>query len=352
MDVPALVGVEKGLDMAGRDPVIQVADLTKSFGDVRALDKLSLQVEEAEVHGFLGPNGSGKSTTLRVLLGVLRRDSGTVRVFGADPWRDAVTLHRRLAYVPGEVELWPNLTGGEVIDVFLRLRSRAAGSRHVTQRRDELIERFALNPRKKTRAYSKGNRQKVALIAALAADVDLLLLDEPTSGLDPLMEVVFQQVIAETRVQGRSVLLSSHILAQVEALADRVSIIREGRTVESGSLSEMRHMTRTTIEVETTRSAAELQHLDGVHNLRIKHTAGASRTVLEVDSDRLATITAHLAALGIESLIAHPPTLEQLLIRHYGVIPGSSSPAATTPDAAGAAEYPAPRTPARDPSAP
>ncbi|EXF24824.1 ABC transporter ATP-binding protein [Nesterenkonia sp. AN1] len=338
--------------MAGHDPVIQVADLTKSFGDVRALDKLSLQVNEAEVHGFLGPNGSGKSTTLRVLLGVLHRDSGTVRVFGGDPWRDAVALHRRLAYVPGEVELWPNLTGGEVIDVFLRLRSRAAGTRHVTQRRDELIERFALNPRKKTRTYSKGNRQKVALIAALAADVDLLLLDEPTSGLDPLMEVVFQQVIAETRLQGRSVLLSSHILAQVEALADRVSIIREGRTVESGSLSEMRHMTRTTIEVETTRSAAVLQHLEGVHDLRITHTAGASRTVLEVDSDRLATITAHLAALGVQSLVAHPPTLEQLLIRHYGVIPESTTPAATTPATEGAADSPTSRTPAPDPCAP
>ncbi|MCH8563486.1 ABC transporter ATP-binding protein [Nesterenkonia sp. YGD6] len=315
--------------MTGHDPVIQVEDLTKSFGDVLALDKLSLQINPAEVHGFLGPNGSGKSTTLRVLLGLLRPDSGTVRVFGGDPWRDAVSLHRRLAYVPGEVQLWPNLSGGEVIDVFLRLRSRDAGSRHVTRRRDELIERFGLNPRKKTRTYSKGNRQKVALIAALAADVDLLLLDEPTSGLDPLMEVVFQQIIAETRREGRSVLLSSHILAQVEALADRISIIRQGRTVESGSLSQMRHMTRTTIEVETQGSTADLQQLEGVHDLRMKTTAGASRTVLEVDSDQLAQITAHLASLGVQSLVAHPPTLEQLLIRHYGVIP-ESGPSASS----------------------
>ncbi|MGJ9372320.1 ABC transporter ATP-binding protein [Nesterenkonia sp. CF4.4] len=315
--------------MTGHDPVIQVQDLTKSFGEVRALDKLSLQVEQAEVHGFLGPNGSGKSTTLRVLLGLLRADSGSVKVFGGDPWRDAVSLHRRLAYVPGDVELWSNLSGGEVIDVFLRLRSRDAGSRHVTARRDELIERFGLNPRKKTRTYSKGNRQKVALIAALAADVDLLLLDEPTSGLDPLMEVVFQQVIAETQREGRAVLLSSHILAQVEALADRISIIREGRTVETGSLSEMRHMTRTTIEVETERSATGLHQLEGVHDLRVKTISGTSRTVLEVDNDHLAQITAQLAVLGVQSLVAHPPTLEQLLIRHYGVTSESRSSAST-----------------------
>lgn len=337
--------------MTGHDPVIQVQDLTKSFGEVRALDGLSLQVDQAEVHGFLGPNGSGKSTTLRVLLGLLRADSGMVKVFGGDPWRDAVSLHRRLAYVPGDVELWPNLSGGEVIDVFLRLRSRDAGSRHVTTRRDELIERFGLNPRRKTRTYSKGNRQKVALIAALAADVDLLLLDEPTSGLDPLMEVVFQQVIAETQREGRAVLLSSHILAQVEALADRISIIREGRTVETGSLSQMRHMTRTTIEVETERSAAALQQLEGVHDLRVKTIAGTSRTVLEVDSDHLAPITAQLAALGVQSLVAHPPTLEQLLIRHYGVITASrgAAPSVSDTDTA-ASNSSAPNTSASDTS--
>ncbi|WP_258933505.1 ABC transporter ATP-binding protein [Nesterenkonia pannonica] len=214
---------------------------------------MNLDIEPGEIHGFLGPNGSGKSTTMRVLLGLLRPDSGTVTLFGRDPWRDASELHRRLAYVPGDVELWPNLTGGEVIDMFLRLRSRSAGSKHTTQRRDELIERFDLNPRKKTRTYSKGNRQKVALISALATDVDLLMLDEPTSGLDPLMEHTFQEVIKEAVTQGRSVLLSSHILAQVEALSDRISIIRAGRIVESGTLSGLRHMTRTTIEVETAK---------------------------------------------------------------------------------------------------
>lgn len=328
VELPALAGVSKGLVMTGHDPVIQVVGLRKRFAEVRALDGLSLKVNPAEVHGFLGPNGSGKSTTLRVLLGLLRPDGGTVKVFGADPWRDAVTLHRRLAYVPGEVELWPNLSGGEVIDVFLRLRSRDAHSRAVTRRRDELLERFGLNPRKKTRTYSKGNRQKVALIAALAADVDLLLLDEPTAGLDPLMEVVFQQVIAETQRQGRSVLLSSHILAQVEALSDRISIIRQGRTVETGTLAQMRHMTRTTIEVETQQPAAALERLEGVHDLRLKNTAGSSRTVLEVDSEHLAQVTSYLASLGVHSLVAHPPTLEQLLIRHYGEItePDPSAP--------------------------
>ncbi|GAA1140984.1 ABC transporter ATP-binding protein [Nesterenkonia lutea] len=304
--------------MTAENPVIQVEQLRKTFGRVRALDGLDLSIPAGEVHGFLGPNGAGKSTALRVLLGQLRPDSGTVRVLGGDPWRDAVALHRRLAYVPGDVELWPTLTGGEVIDMFLRLRSRAAGSRHVTSRRDALIERFALDPRRKTRTYSKGNRQKVALIAALAAEVDLLLLDEPTAGLDPLMEVVFQQVIAETRSEGRSVLLSSHILAQVEALSDRISIIREGRVVESGSLSQLRHMTRTTVEFETERPPERLGHLEGVHDLRLSTAGGSPRTIVEVDADHLAETMQYLTSLGLRALTAHPPTLEQLLIRHYG----------------------------------
>lgn len=296
---------------------VQIAGLRKTFGQVQALDGLDLSVAPGEVHGFLGPNGAGKSTALRIILGLLRPDSGTVRVFDADPWRDAVALHRRLAYVPGDVELWPRLTGGEVIDLFLNLRSREAGSSK-NRRRDELIDRFELDPRKKTRTYSKGNRQKVALIAALAADVDLLLLDEPTSGLDPLMEVVFQQVIAETTTEGRSVLLSSHILAQVEALSDRISIIRAGRTVASGTLEELRHMTRTTIEVETQRPLTELAQLAGVHGLHLKTSGGSARTVIDVDADHLDEVLLHLAPLGVRSLTAHPPTLEQLLIRYYG----------------------------------
>src|SRR5215467_3632199 len=214
---------------------IEVAGLVKNFGQIRALDGLDLTVADGEVHGFLGPNGAGKTTTLRVLLGLLRADAGTVSLLGGDPWRDATTLHRRLAYVPGDVTLWPNLTGGEVIDLLGRLRGGLDPAR-----RAELLERFELDPRKKGRTYSKGNRQKVALVAALASDVELLILDEPTSGLDPLMEEVFREVILQEKRRGdRTVLLSSHILAEVEALCDRITIIREGRTVETGTLAEM-----------------------------------------------------------------------------------------------------------------
>src|ERR671914_492832 len=225
---------------------ISVSGLVKTFGSVRALDGLDLQVAEGEVHGFLGPNGAGKSTTIRVLLGLLRHDAGEVRLLGGDPWTDAVALHRRLAYVPGDVNLWPNLTGGEAIDLLGRLRGGIDDAR-----RTELIERFELDPTKKGRTYSKGNRQKVALVAGLASDAELLLLDEPTSGLDPLKETVFQECIEEARRAGRTVLLSSHILAEVEALCDRVTIIRAGRTVESGSLAELGHLTRTSIIAET-----------------------------------------------------------------------------------------------------
>src|SRR5215208_4155385 len=229
-------------------PAIEISGLVKAFGDFRALDGLDLDVATGEVHGFLGPNGSGKSTTIRVLLGLLRKSGGEVRLLGGDPWADAVALHRRLAYVPGDVSLWPNLTGGEAIDLLGRLRGGLD-----TDRRAELLERFDLDPTKKSRTYSKGNRQKVALVAGLASDVELLLLDEPTSGLDPLMEEVFRECIAEERRAGRTVLLSSHFLAEVEALCDRVTIIRAGRTVETGSLTDLRHLTRTSIAVETVR---------------------------------------------------------------------------------------------------
>ena len=299
--------------MRSDTPVISARELVKEFGPVRALDSLSLTVDPGEVHGFLGPNGSGKSTTMRVLLGLLRPDSGTVQLIGQDPWKDAVALHRRLAYVPGDVELWPNLTGGEVIDMFLRLRGSYSSAR-----RNQLIERFDLDPRKKTRTYSKGNRQKVALISALAADVELLLLDEPTAGLDPLMETVFQEVIREAKSDGQSVLLSSHILAQVEALSDRVSIIRSGHIVESGSLSQLRHMTRTTIEAETDGSAEKLARFAFVHDFRTE----GSLSVFEVDGDHVHEVMDSLVELGIRSIVAHPPTLEQLLMRHYSDAPG------------------------------
>src|ERR671922_1248040 len=236
---------------------ISITGLVKTFGPTRALDGLDLSVAEGEVHGFLGPNGAGKSTTIRVLLGLLRATAGEARLLGGDPWADAVALHRRLAYVPGDVSLWPNLSGGEVIDLLGRLRGGLD-----QQRRADLLDRFDLDPTKKGRAYSKGNRQKVALIAALASDVELLLLDEPTAGLDPLMEEVFQECVEEERERGRTVLLSSHILSEVEALCDRVSIVRKGRTVETGTLAELRHLTRTTIEAVTADGERVVEHVD------------------------------------------------------------------------------------------
>ncbi|MEU6336627.1 ABC transporter ATP-binding protein [Streptomyces cellulosae] len=291
---------------------ISVSGLRKSFGRTHALDGLDLSVETGEVHGFLGPNGAGKSTTIRVLLGLLRADSGTAEVLGQDPWRDAVALHRRLAYVPGDVELWPGLTGGEAIDLLARLRGGLD-----ERRRAELVERFDLDPTKKGRAYSKGNRQKVAIVAALASDAELLLLDEPTAGLDPLMEVVFQDVIAEAKAAGRTVLLSSHILAQVEKLADRVSIVRQGRTVQSGTLGELRHLTRTTVEAETERPAADLARLPGVHDLRTVDEA-TGRIHFTVDGAQVGAAVRALTDLGVRSLVSHPPTLEELMLRHYG----------------------------------
>ncbi|WP_419996745.1 ATP-binding cassette domain-containing protein [Streptomyces boninensis] len=288
---------------------ISVSGLTKTFGRTRALDALDLEVESGEVHGFLGPNGAGKSTTIRILLGLLRPDSGAAQVLGGDPWTDAVALHRRLAYVPGDVELWPNLTGGEAIDLLARLRGGIDKAK-----RDDLLERFDLDPTKKGRSYSKGNRQKVAIVAALASDAELLLLDEPTAGLDPLMEVIFQDVITQAKADGKTVLLSSHILAQVEKLADRVSIIRLGKIVQSGSLSEMRHLTRTTVEAQTERPATGLDGLPGIHQL---HTEDG-RVRFAVDGGHLDTAISRLSEFGVRSLVSHPPTLEELMLRHYG----------------------------------
>jgi ABC-2 type transport system ATP-binding protein len=287
---------------------ISVAGLHKSFGRTHALDGLDLTVEQGEVHGFLGPNGSGKSTTIRVLLGLLRADGGTVRLLGGDPWRDAVELHRRIAYVPGDVTLWRNLSGGEVIDLLGRLRGGLAAGR-----KRELLERFELDPTKKGRAYSKGNRQKVALIAAFASDVDLLILDEPTSGLDPLMEEVFRDCVREERDRGRTVLLSSHILSEVEALCDRVSIIRKGRTVETGTLADMRHLTRTSITAELAGPPNGLSRLPGIHDLDVQ----GSRVKLQVETDQLDAVLRQLGESGVRSLTSTPPTLEELFLRHY-----------------------------------
>jgi ABC-2 type transport system ATP-binding protein len=290
---------------------IAVSGLVKDFGrGTRALDHLDLEVEVGEVHGFLGPNGAGKTTTIRVLLGLLRADAGQVVMLGGDPWKDAVSLHRRLAYVPGEVNLWPNLTGGEVIDLLADLR----GGDPDASRREELLERFQLDPTKKVRAYSKGNRQKVALVAAFSSDVELYLLDEPTSGLDPLMEAVFQEVVQEIRAAGRSILLSSHILSEVEALCDRITIIRAGRAAETGTFKELRHLTRTSVVVDTAEPLASVQQWPGVHDARV-HDGHAE---FSVDPGELNHVLEHLVALDVRSMVTSPPTLEELFMRHYG----------------------------------
>jgi ABC-2 type transport system ATP-binding protein len=295
---------------------ITISGLRKTFGATVALDGLDLDVTTGEVHGFLGPNGSGKSTTIRVLLGLLRSDAGEVRLLGGDPWRDAARLHRRLAYVPGDVNLWPNLTGGEVIDLLGRLRGG-----HDPKRLQSLLERFDLDPTKKSRGYSKGNRQKVALVAALAApldEVELLLLDEPTSGLDPLMESEFQACIREEAGAGRTVLLSSHILAEVEALCDRVSIVRAGRVVTHGTLSELRHLTRTTVVAETREPTDGLHAVPGVAHVDRLSSDTGDRVSFDVDTDHLDDAMTYLSSLGITSLVSHPPTLEELFLRQYG----------------------------------
>ena len=292
-----------------RPEVISVSGLVKSFGRTRALDGLDLSVRAGEVHGFLGPNGSGKSTTIRILLGLLRASAGTASMLGGDPWTDASDLHRRLAYVPGEVNLWPQLTGGEVIDLLGALR----GGIH-RDRRDQMVTRFALDPTKKGSAYSRGNRQKVALVAALASDVELLILDEPTSGLDPLMEEVFAECIREERLRGRTVLLSSHILSEVEALCDKVTIIRDGRTVETGRLSDLRHLSGTAVDVNLTSTPPTLNRFSAATSVRID----GHRLRCDVPTARIGALLTELEPYGIAGLTCQPPTLEQLFLRHYG----------------------------------
>jgi len=298
------------VDGASDDPsaVIDVVGLVKSFGRTKVLSELNLRVALGEVHGFLGPNGAGKTTTLRLLLGLLRADSGAMRVLGGDPWLDAVDLHRRLAYVPGDVALWPTLTGGEVIDLLGRLRGGLD-----PKRRASLIERFELDPTMKGRAYSKGNRQKVALVAALASDVELLLLDEPTSGLDPLMEAQFRDYINEVRGDGRTVLLSSHILGEVEALCDRVSIIRDGAVVESGTMAQLRHLARTTVSAEMASVPEGLADLPGVHDVVVQ----GQRITASVEAKGMAQLMAALGSGGVTAVTSQPPTLEELFLRHY-----------------------------------
>lgn len=289
--------------------IIKIQNLTKSFGKTQALKGINLAVKEGEVHGFIGPNGAGKSTTIRILLGILRKTSGEITMFGRDPWNDAVELHRRLVYVPGDVTLWPDLSGGEIIDLLGRLH----GGFNISKR-NQLIERFQLDTTKKSRTYSKGNRQKVALVAAFSCEADLYLLDEPTSGLDPLMEVIFQECVSEIKKAGKTIFLSSHILSEVEVLCDRVSIIRQGQIVESGTLGDLRHLTRTTISVETGKAAAGLENLSGVYDV----SEDGLKYRFSVESNSITKVMEVLLPLEIKSLTAEPPRLEELFMRHYG----------------------------------
>lgn len=288
--------------------IVKTTNLTKVFGKFTALDGVDLEVNKGEVYGFIGPNGAGKSTTIRVLLGILKASAGEAKIFGLDAWKDAVEIHKRISYVPGDVNLWPNLTGGEVIDLFIKLRGGKKNNR-----REELIEKFHLDPTKKCRTYSKGNRQKVALVAAFSSDADLFILDEPTSGLDPLMERVFQDCVMEAKLEGKSVLLSSHILSEVEKLCDKVGIIRQGTMIETGTLQQLRHLTRTNLLIETKQSLTNLKELTGIHNIERKDTAFS----FQVDPEELDSVMKYVTQFGVVRLESSPPKLEDLFMRHY-----------------------------------
>lgn len=292
------------------EPVLKITHLQKRFGKFNALADIDFEVGPGEVFGFIGPSGAGKSTTIRVLLGILRATSGHALIFGQDVWRESVAIHKRLAYVPGDVYLWPNLSGGEIIDLFLKLN----GGQH-TAKTDALIDKFELDPRKKARTYSKGNRQKVALIAAFSTDADFYIFDEPTSGLDPLNEQTFQNEVLALKQQGKSVLLSSHILSEVEKMCDRIAIIREGRIVETGTLAEMRHLTRTTVDVQTQEALTDLATLPGVHGVTARH--GKNHVSLAVDADQLSAVMQYLTQRQLLTLTTTPPTLEDLFMRYY-----------------------------------
>ncbi|WP_079529261.1 ABC transporter ATP-binding protein [Halobacillus hunanensis] len=288
--------------------IVNIQGLQKCFGKFRALSDVSFTVNAGEVVGFIGPNGAGKSTTIRILLGIINRESGNAEIFGKDVWKDSLEIHKRISYVPGDVTLWGNLTGGEIIDLFLKLHG--GGDK---QKRDALIKRFELDPKKKAKGYSKGNRQKVGLIAALSVDSDLYIFDEPTSGLDPLMEAIFQEEVEKIKKSGKSILLSSHILSEVERLADKVVIIRQGEIVESGSLNELRHLTRSAITIATERDVAEMANLNGVFDFKQKDNLAT----FSADNKHLDDILMQASKLGVKKFESVPPTLEDLFMRHY-----------------------------------
>lgn len=289
--------------------MLRTVNLTKKFGSFTALDGVNMEVYEGEVYGFIGPNGAGKSTTIRILLGILKATKGKAEIFGKDAWKDAVEIHRRIAYVPGDVNLWPNLTGGEVIDLFMKMN----GSTN-REKRNKYIEMFDFDPTKKCRTYSKGNRQKVALIAAFASDAELFIFDEPTSGLDPLMENIFQQCVLEAKNEGKSILLSSHILSEVEKLCDRVGIIRQGKIIETGTLDELRHLTRTNLTIQTKEKITSLGDLKGIHNVEEKKDGKFS---FQVDTEEMDAVIRYISKFGVIKLESAPPTLEDLFLRHY-----------------------------------
>lgn len=288
--------------------ILVVEHLTKKFGSFTALDGVNMQLKEGEVYGFIGPNGAGKSTTIRILLGIIKATSGSAKIFGKDVWKDAVEIHKRVAYVPGDVHLWPNLTGGEVIDILLKMNGK-----YDKKKRDRFIELFDFDPTKKCRAYSKGNRQKVALIAAFASDADLFIFDEPTTGLDPLMETYFRQSVLEAKQEGKTVLFSSHILSEVEKLCDRVGIIRQGKIIETGSLDELRYITRSNFMVKTRETLSGLDELEGVHHIEEKD----GEYSFQVDSEKIDAVIRHISQFGVVKLESSPPTLEDLFLRHY-----------------------------------
>ncbi|KST94578.1 ABC-type multidrug transport system ATPase component [Lactococcus lactis subsp. lactis] len=290
------------------DKLVEVKGLQKNFGQFQALKDVSFEVNAGEVLGYIGPNGAGKSTTIRILLGIIRTTQGKVQIFGKDVWQDSIEIHKKIAYVPGDVYLWPNLSGGETIDLFLKLQGAIN-----QEKRDQLIKKFDLNPKKKVRSYSKGNRQKIALIAALATEAELYIFDEPTSGLDPLMEVVFQEEVKGLKAAGKAIILSSHILSEVEKLADRVAVIRKGEIVETGTLDDLRHLTRYQYKVETEQEAVGLKELSSVHDLQIKE----NEATFQADSDAIDEILKTLLLYGVKKLEATPPTLEDLFMRHY-----------------------------------
>lgn len=290
------------------DKLVEVKGLQKNFGQFQALKDVSFEVNAGEVLGYIGPNGAGKSTTIRILLGIIRATQGKVQIFGKDVWQDSIEIHKKIAYVPGDVYLWPNLSGGETIDLFLKLHGAIN-----QEKRDQLIKKFDLNPKKKVRSYSKGNRQKIALIAALATEAELYIFDEPTSGLDPLMEAVFQEEVKALKAAGKAIILSSHILSEVEKLADRVAVIRKGEIVETGTLDDLRHLTSYQYKVETEQEAVGLKELSSVHDLQIKE----NEATFQADSDAIDEILKTLLLYGVKKLEATPPTLEDLFMRHY-----------------------------------